>query len=80
MTYVKQEKFRMHFKPVCNCRRNTINVFPDFVPPNTLRIAQVIVNGQRLSEGQYDPNYAQITFTTNNKEKTEIEVVFEPID
>jgi len=78
MTYVKRERFRMYFKPVCDCRRNTINVLPDFVPPGVLRITEVVVNGQKLAQGRFDPNVAQIAFDTDHG-TTEIEVEFEPV-
>jgi hypothetical protein len=50
--------FCLHFKPHPECGMRSINVLPDFVPPGSVQIEQVTVNG--TIRNHVDPNYFQI--------------------
>jgi hypothetical protein len=50
--------FCLYFKPDPRCGMSSLNVLPDFVPPGSLRIAQVIVNGKPRAHS--DPYYFQV--------------------
>jgi mannose/cellobiose epimerase-like protein (N-acyl-D-glucosamine 2-epimerase family) len=39
------DDFNLYFRVSPNCGQETLNVLPDFMPPGTLRITQIVVNG-----------------------------------
>ena len=50
--------FCLHFKPKKNSGARSINVLPDFMPPYSVQIEQVMING--IPRPHSDPNYFQI--------------------
>lgn len=68
--------FSMYFRPDEECRLNSLNVLPDFVPPGSVQIEQVIVNGRPRAHA--DPNYFQIELTEGDRGAT-IAVVFRAV-
>jgi mannose/cellobiose epimerase-like protein (N-acyl-D-glucosamine 2-epimerase family) len=65
--------FCLHFKPNRNAGVQSINVLPDFMAPNRVRIDQVRING--VPRNHSDPNYFQIELRENDFE-CNIEVTF----
>ena len=56
--------FCLYFKPDPQCGMPSINVLPDFMPPNSVQIEQVTVNG--AVRDHVDPNYFQIKLSDND--------------
>jgi mannose/cellobiose epimerase-like protein (N-acyl-D-glucosamine 2-epimerase family) len=50
--------FCLYFRPDAGARHTTLNVLPDFVPPNSLRIASITVNG--VPRTNFSPDNFQI--------------------
>lgn len=58
------ESFCLYFKPDCLSRMRSINVLPDFMPPGSVQIEQVMINGE--PRAHTDPNYFQIELTQHD--------------
>ena len=44
-TFVTKKSFCLHFKPEPNGHHQAINVLPDFLPPDSLKVTRVNING-----------------------------------
>jgi mannose/cellobiose epimerase-like protein (N-acyl-D-glucosamine 2-epimerase family) len=69
--------FAMYFRPDVDSRVIWLNVLPDFMPPGSVRIERVLVNGR--PRAHTDPNYFQIELQEGDRGAT-IAVVFSAID
>ncbi len=79
MTYVHKKNFCLYFKPNPHCRQQAINVLPDFIEPEKLRISRVTIDGLDLDKSTYNPSIFQIELE-NGCQGQEIQVEFEVID
>jgi mannose/cellobiose epimerase-like protein (N-acyl-D-glucosamine 2-epimerase family) len=68
--------FCLHFKPLHSATLHSINVLPDFIPPNRVRIEQVSING--MLRPHTDPNYFQVELQPTDM-GCDIEVTFRAI-
>ena len=50
--------FCLHFKPNKNSAARSINVLPDFMPPGSVQVERVVING--VPHPHSDPNYFQV--------------------
>lgn len=78
--YVTKRPFCLYFKPSPNCRRQSLNVLPDFVKPNMVEVSRISVNGSERST--LDPDNFRIELSEDELQvgsETEIVVEFTPI-
>jgi hypothetical protein len=68
--------FTMYFRPNEDCRLNSLNVLPDFMPPGSVRIERVLVNGR--PRAHTDPNYFQVELQEGDRGAT-IAVLFSAV-
>jgi hypothetical protein len=74
-TFVTKKSFCLHFKPDGKCKHQSINVLPDFLPPGSLKVKRVNINGK--DKDWVDPDQFQIEFDATEV-SPEIIVEFEP--
>lgn len=63
-TYVTRRSFSLNFMPQRNCGQRSINVLPDFVAPDTLRVKRINVDG--LDRETVDPNNFKIELSADD--------------
>lgn len=76
MTYVSSKPFCLFFKPEPHINQTTLNVLPDFFPPNSLEIKRITVNG--VDRSTVDQDNFQIELKPDEI-GAEIVVEFKPL-
>ncbi|ACB49625.1 hypothetical protein cce_0274 [Crocosphaera subtropica ATCC 51142] len=76
MTYVRNKSFCLFFKPDSQLTQTTLNVLPDFFPPNAVQIQRITING--VERSTVDPDNFQIELGPDDF-GSEIVVEFQPL-
>ena len=59
-TFVTKESFCLHFKPDPNGDHEIINVLPDFLPPGSLTVKRITINGKEQQVHEHNPFHIKI--------------------
>lgn len=77
MAYIKRKPFCLFFKPSCICGQTSINVLPDFMKPDEVRITRMTIDG--IARTNFAPDIFQVELSENEiKSNPEVVVEFMP--